>query len=129
VLGFWPVIDDDKLERMDEGDPGQQIARLEARIEELAEAIESCRKIILISKGAIAIGGLLIVIAVLGVIRLDPMVTIASIAAIIGGIVVYGSNASTADQATAAMQAAEAHRAELIGRIDLRVVGGGDGGG
>jgi hypothetical protein len=129
VLGFQPVIDDDKLDRMDEGDPGQQIARLEARIEELAEAIESCRKIILISKGAIAIGGLLIVIAVLGVIRLDPMVTIASIAAIIGGIVVYGSNTSTADQATATMQAAEAHRAELIGRIDLRVVGGGDGGG
>ena len=122
------MIDDDNLDRMDEGDPGQQIARLEARIEELAEAIESCRKIILISKGAIAIGGLLIVVAVLGVIRLDPMVTIASIAAIIGGIVVYGSNTSTADQATAAMQAAEAHRAELIGRIDLRVVGGGDGG-
>ena len=65
----------------------------------------------------------MIVIALLGVIRLDPMVTIASIAAIIGGIVVYGSNTSTADQATAAMQAAEAHRAELIGRIDLRVVG------
>ena len=122
------MIENDTVDRMDDGELREQIARLEARIEELAEAIESCRKIILISKAAIAVGVVLIVAATLGVIRFDPMVTIASIAAIIGGIVVFGSNTSTSEQATAAMKAAEAHRAELIGRIDLRVVGSGDGG-
>jgi hypothetical protein len=33
-----------------------------------------------------------------------------------------GSNTSTLQQTTAAINAAEAHRSELIGRIDLRVV-------
>jgi hypothetical protein len=41
---------------------------------------------------------------------------------VIGGIVVFGSNTSTSKQA-AALKAAEAHRAELIGMIDLRPVG------
>jgi hypothetical protein len=38
----------------DDGDLHQQILHIEAHIEELADVIESCRKIILISKAAIA---------------------------------------------------------------------------
>jgi hypothetical protein len=114
--------------QMDDGELREQILRLEAHIEELAEAIESCRKIILISKAAIALGGILILAITLGAIRFDPMAMIGAIAAVIGGTVVFGSNTSTARQAAAAMQAAEAHRAELIGKVDLRVVGAPDGG-
>src|SRR5205807_8707790 len=46
-----------------------------------------------------------------------------SLAAIIGGTVVFGSNASTLKQTMTDMKAAEAHRTELISRMDLRVVG------
>jgi hypothetical protein len=63
-----------------------------------------------------------------GVITSDPTVALGAIAAIIGGIVLFGSNTSTLEQATAALKAAEADRAELIGRIDLRVVEGRNGG-
>src|SRR5512145_2296570 len=108
---------------MDEGDLRQQIMRLEARIEQLAEAIERCRKIALMSRAAIALGGILILISVIGVIRFDPMIMIGAIAAAIGGTVVLGSNSSTAEETTAALKAAEARRAELIGEIDLRLVG------
>ncbi len=113
---------------MDDGELREQILRLEARIDELAAAIESCRKIIVAAKAAMALGGLLILGTLFGAITFDPTVTLGAIAAIIGGIVLFGSNTSTLEQATAALKAAEADRAELIGRIDLRVVEGRNGG-
>jgi len=100
-----------------------EIARLEARIEELADGLDRCRKIVLVSKGAIALGAALILAIAVGVIRADPVPAIGAIAAIIGGTVLFGSNSSTAKETAAALQAAEARRAELIGRIELRVVG------
>jgi hypothetical protein len=101
----------------------EQIVRLEAQIEELAEAIESCRKIILISRAAVVLGGFLIVAMIFGAVWFNSLALIAAITAVIGGIVLFGSNKSTSDQATAALRAAEARRAELISGIDLRLVG------
>jgi hypothetical protein len=80
-----------------------------------------------ISKIAIALGALLGLIILLGAIRIDPMALIGAIAAIIGGTVLLGSNSSTLAEMTAAMKTAEAERAELIDRLDLRIVGDGHG--
>ena len=44
---------------------------------------------------------------------------------VLGGIVSLGSNVSTLQQTAAAIGAAEQLRSDLIGRIDLRVVGDG----
>ena len=76
----------------------------------------------LLSKVAIAAGGIWILAYLLGAIRFDPVTMISAIAAVIGGVVVFGSNSSTSKQTTAAMKAAETHRAELIDMIDLRAV-------
>jgi|SRR5450432_344371 hypothetical protein len=103
-------------------DPRDEIARLEARIEELAAEIESCRKFILASRVTVALGGLLLVAWMAGAISLEPMAMTAAIVATLGGIVVLGSNRSTAKEATAQLDEAEARRAILIGGIDLRVV-------
>jgi hypothetical protein len=111
---------------MNEVDLREQISRLEDRIEDLAEAIERCRKLMLFSKVAIAVGGLLIVAIVFGAIRFDPTVMIGAITAVIGGTVLLGSNSSTSQLTVAALKAAEQQRAELIGGIDLQVVGEGD---
>src|SRR5262245_17251851 len=54
----------------------EQILHLEAHIEELADVIERCRKIIVISKAAIAAGGTLILAITLGAVRFDPTVMI-----------------------------------------------------
>jgi hypothetical protein len=110
---------------MDEGDLREQISRLEDEIEDSGKSIERCRKIIVVSKAAIAIGAILIVAMMLGLMMFDPMAMTGAIAAVIGGIVMFGSNSSTLQQTDAAMKTAEAQRAELIGKIDLRVVGNG----
>ena len=107
---------------MSDGDPRTEILRLEARIEELTELIERCRKIILISKIAVAIGGIWLLALAIGLMRFDPVTMIGAIAIIIGGTVVFGSNTSTAKQTAAAAEAAEALRAELIGKMNLTVV-------
>ena len=123
-----PVVDLARQSRFhmdDDGDLHEEILHIEAHIEELADVIESCRKFILISKVAMAAGGTLILAIIIGAVGLDPTVMIGALAAVIGGTVVCGSNTSTLKQTTTAMKAAEAHRAELISRMDLRVVGDG----
>jgi hypothetical protein len=105
------------------GDLHDEISRLELDIEQLAAAIERCRKIVLTAKIAIAIGGLLMLALLIGAVRFDPLTMMTAITLAIGGIVVFGSNTSTAKQKAAEMEAAEMRRTELIGRIDLRVVG------
>ena len=113
----------------DDGDLREEIVRLEADIEQFAETIESCRKLLLIAKAAMALAALLVLGGVLGAITLDPAVLIAAFGVVLGGIVVFGSNTSTLEQAVAATKAAELRRSELIGQIYLRVVGGRNGGG
>jgi hypothetical protein len=113
------------LNLMDEDDPTDEISRIEARLEELAEVSERCRKIILISKAAIAGGFALLLVTMLGLFGSSQVAAIGSIAVVLGAIVSLGSNDSTLRQTMAAISAAEALRSDLIGRIDLRVVGDG----
>jgi hypothetical protein len=88
---------------MADGDLHDQIARLEADIEQLAETLDGCRKAMLLSKVAIAAGGIWIAAYLLGVVGFEPATIVAALAAIIGGVVVFGSNSSTSKQTTAAM--------------------------
>ena len=108
---------------MDEDNPIDEISRIEARLDELAEVSERCRKIILVSKAAIAGGVALLLITMLGLFGSDQVTALGSIAVVIGGIVSLGSNVSTLRETMAAMSAAEVLRSDLISRIDLRVVG------
>jgi hypothetical protein len=107
---------------MDDSDPHDEIVRLEAHIEALAARIESCRKFILAARIAVAGGGILLVALLFGAIRFDPQLMMIAVAALLGGIVVWGSNNATAKEAAAELAAAEANRKALIGLIDLREV-------
>jgi len=98
------------------------IARIEARIEELNEAIERCRKLALAAKIAIAAGTIWIVLTLLWLIPYVPFLTISALAAVIGGVVLAGSNSTTWKQTEAALAASEKMRADMIDGLELHVV-------
>ena len=108
---------------MAKDNPIDEISRIEARLEELAELSERCRKIILVSKAAIAGGVALLLVMMLGLFGSNQVAAIGSIAVVLGGIVSFGSNVSTLRQTMAAISTAEVLRSDLISRLDLRVVG------
>ena len=108
-------------EDQENGDPHEEIVRLEEHIEELAAKIESCRKFILASRIAVAGGGLVLAAMLVGAIRSDLGLT-AAVSLLLGGIVVWGSNSSTAKEATKELAASESERAALIEHINPRVI-------
>jgi hypothetical protein len=103
-------------------DPHEEIVRLEEHIEELAAKIESCRKFIVASRIAVAGGGLVLAAILIALIRSDLGVMAAAVSLLLGGIVVWGSNNSTAKEAMGKLAAAESERAALIERINPRVI-------
>ena len=105
-----------------ERDPHDEIVHLEERIDELDAKIESCRKFILVSRMATVGGAVVLAAMLVGAIRFDPGVVAAAVAAFLGGIVVWGSNGSTAKEAAKELAAAEADRVALIEMINPRVI-------
>jgi hypothetical protein len=103
-------------------DPRDEIEHLEARIEQLAAKIEGCRKFALAARVAMALGGVVLAAMLLRAFAPDPTALIAAIGALLGGIVLLGSNATTAREAADQLREAEAERAALIGSIGLRLV-------
>jgi hypothetical protein len=107
------------------GDVRKEIGRLEARLDELAEGLARCQKFTLVAQIALVGGAIWLVAAIVGLLTFDPVAFMAAVAGVIGGIVLYGSNMTTAQEMEAEMKAAEAKRTALIGALDLRVVSGG----
>jgi hypothetical protein len=99
-----------------------EISNLEERVEALAESLERCRKIMLASKISMIVGGILMLTILLGLFGFDPVAMIVAATAIIGGIVLFGSTRTTANQISAAMRGAELCRTKLISKLELRTV-------
>jgi hypothetical protein len=99
------------------------IVRIEERIEELREAIARCRKLSLTAKLMIGAGTAWIALTLILLIPYWPGMVFGALAAVIGGIVLLGSNSTTWNETEAALAASESMRAEWIGRRDMRLVG------
>jgi len=112
----------------DDDDARAEIVRLETRVDDLADAIARCRKIIFAARIAVAAGAIWTLAVIVGAVEFDAMAMLAAIAAILGGIAVFGSNTTTLKQMSAALKDAEARRAYLIGMLRLRVVSDAKGG-
>ena len=103
--------------------PQAEIERLEERIEALAAKIDNCRKVMLAARIILACGGILIAALLTGVLQPDPLALVTAIVANLGGIVLLGSNRSTAAEAREEMEEAEIKRDEWIGTLRLRDLG------
>lgn len=101
-----------------DGDPHDEIVRLE----ELTQTIESCRKFILASRIVTWGGGIVLFAMLSGVMRFDPGILAAAVAALLGGIVIWGSNRSTAMEAVKDLAVAEADRAALIAVVNPKAI-------
>ena len=112
-----------RVKDMAADDLRDQIAQLETEIEQLADTVEKCRKVTMFSKVIIGAGAIWMLAYVLGAIRFEPTTMVGAIAAVIGGVVLYGSNASTSKAAMMAMNEAETLRAALIDMVDPQTVG------
>jgi hypothetical protein len=108
---------------MDEPATPADIARLEEHIEALRLSIARCRKIALAAKIVIAAGAGVLIFTLFGAVPFVTAPVVAAMAAVIGGIVLAGSNSTTWKQMRAHLQNSEALRAEMIGKLELRVVG------
>jgi len=98
------------------------IERLEDEIERLTLKRERCRKLSLAAKTAIAAGAAWIVLTLTWIVPFTALMIIAAMAAVIGGVVLLGSNSTTWTQTEARLRASEAMRAEMIERLQMRVV-------
>ena len=108
---------------MDEDTAHHEITRLEGQIEALTESLARCRKISFAAKIAIAGGALWFALVILWILPFGPAAFVGALTATLGGIVLLGSNATTWQQTETALHQAETARADLIGRMDLHVVG------
>jgi hypothetical protein len=107
---------------MSDGELHVLVEELEAQIEGLRDIAQGCRKWILLSKLAMGGSGAWLMAIGAGLIRLDPTMMLLAIAAMLGGVVLAGSNASTLRRTETAIRAAEALRARAIDGADLPTV-------
>jgi len=105
-----------------ESDPHAQIARLEGEIEALTESAARCAKIALGARIAVGAGCMVFAAMLLGLIEPGALWLMIGAICAMGGIVLYGSNRTTAEQIAARIANAERLRAALIGEIELRLV-------
>src|SRR3954452_15105729 len=103
-------------------EPRDEITRIEAELDKLAGVAERCRKIGMGAKAALIIGCFWIGMLFGGAVAADGLKLMIAIILPLGGVVLYGSNESTAQQTADKIAALERQRAELISGIDLRVV-------
>ena len=106
----------------EDSEPHSEIAHLEQLIEEFSLKLETCRKYSGAALASMGLGAVLLAAGIFGVIALDPVTLLAATAALMGGIVLAGSNRSTQREIEAQLAEAEEERRALIGQIQLRVV-------
>jgi hypothetical protein len=99
-----------------------QIASLEAEIELLSERAQRCRKIIVLGKvGTVAVG-LLLVALLVGLVRSNAVLLVASITALLGGVALSGTSQGTLDVLRASIDERETLRTEIIDRLELHTI-------
>jgi O-antigen ligase len=97
----------------------EQIDNLETRIEELQEAIERSRRLMLAGRACAVIGPGLFICFMLGLVSFTPVRMIVGIALAIGGMVLSGSSRASTDALMLSLKRSEQERSAAIDALEL----------
>ncbi len=103
--------------------PVEQIERLEIRIEELREAIQRSRRLMMAGRACAVIGPALLGCFMLGLLNFTPIRMIAGITLAIGGVVLMGSSKSSTEQLELSLKRTEGERNAAIDALELVQLG------
>lgn len=96
-----------------------EIERLEIRIEELREAIERSRRLMLAGQACAVVGPAMFVCFMIGLIDFTPVRMIVGIALAIGGVVLTGSSRASTEQLMLSLKRTEEERSAAIDALEL----------
>lgn len=96
-----------------------RIREIDAAIERLEMAVESCRKMVAVGKALLAGGLILLLVAVW---KGEAVILVSSIAGSLGGLAIAGSNASTRSQLLENLVMLESEQTAAIETLNLQSV-------
>ncbi|MBV8106539.1 MAG: hypothetical protein JO223_18300 [Hyphomicrobiales bacterium] len=99
--------------------PPERIEQLEIRIEELREAIQRSRRLMLAGRASAVIGPALLVCVMVGIINFTPVRMIVGLALAIGGVVLTGSSRASTAQLELSLKQTEKERSAAIDSLEL----------
>ena len=99
--------------------PAEQIERLEARIDELREAIRRSRGLVVIGRACAFAGAALLICWLLGLATVTPVRMIVGIAVGLGGLVLMGSSVGSSKQLELSLKQTEDERNAAIDALEF----------
>ena len=102
-----------------DGRPAERIEQLEVRIEELREAIQRSRRLMMAGRACAVIGPALLACFMLGLISFTPVRLIVGLSLAIGGVVLTGSSRASTEQLELLLKQAEKERSAAIDGLGL----------
>ena len=97
----------------------EQIEKLEIRVEELRDAIERSRRLMLAGQASAVVGPAMLVCFMLCLINFTPVRMIVGIALAIGGVVLTGSSRASTEQLMLSLKQTEEERSAAIDALEL----------
>ena len=99
--------------------PAEQIERLEAQIDELREAIQRSRKLVVAGRASAFAGAALLICLMLGLATITPVRMIVGIAVALGGLVLMGSSVGSTKQLELSLKQTEDERNAAIDALEF----------
>ncbi len=100
----------------------EDVALLETEIEALAERMESCRKLLLVTKASIVFGIAALVLLAAGAFGFSPLWLVLGFTAVLGGSALLGSTRTTVQGLRERLLELESRRAAIISGLELRIL-------
>ena len=105
--------------------PAEQIERLEAQIDELREAIQRSRRLVVAGRACAFAGAALLICLMLGLATFTPVRMIVGITVALGGLVLMGSSVGSTKQLELSLKQTEDERNAAIDALEFVELGDG----